>query len=149
MTTRRKARYGLSYFLWKREGVRGVALSNRASDKAATVTAAQQMDAADEVRAWPDGARPLELIHVFYDLLANANAIWASMVNIRAGASWRRPRAAPRPVRGAWKSVDWPRSVRSASAERTRHGPCTPRASRGISGDRAALRIGRRRAPCG
>jgi len=40
------------------------------------------------------------------------------IVNIRAGASWRRPRAAPRPVRGAWKWVDWPGSVRGASAEK-------------------------------
>ena len=40
------------------------------------------------------------------------------MVNIRAGASWRRPRVAPRPVRGAGKLVDWPGSVGSASAEK-------------------------------
>jgi hypothetical protein len=39
------------------------------------------------------------------------------MVNIRAGASWRGPRAAPRPVRGAGKWVSWPESVRSASAK--------------------------------
>jgi len=39
------------------------------------------------------------------------------MVNIRAVASWRRPRAAPRPVRGAGKWVGWPGSVWTASAE--------------------------------
>jgi hypothetical protein len=39
-------------------------------------------------------------------------------VNIRTGASWRRPRAAPRPVRGAGKWVDLPGSVWSASAEK-------------------------------
>jgi hypothetical protein len=40
------------------------------------------------------------------------------MVKIRAGASWRRPRAAPRPVRGAWRWNVLTGPVRSASAEK-------------------------------
>ena len=45
------------------------------------------------------------------------------------------PRRAPSVVQG--NGVDWPGSVRSASAGRARHGPCTPQELRGPRGRRA------------
>jgi hypothetical protein len=59
------------------------------------------------------------------------------MVEIRAGASWRRPRAAPRPVRGAGDWRTGPDRCGARVLRRARHGPCTPQELRGTRGRRA------------